>query len=83
MSETEDKKEKVKNKGTYINRLLKALAEIYEDPKAAVPEKLQATRLALDALERRPVPKRKTDKDKLLEKALKDNQKKKLEKDKK
>jgi hypothetical protein len=60
-----------KNTKTHVVRLLQALAKIYEDPGASIPERLQATRLAMDAMDRRPVPKRKTDLDKLREEALK------------
>ncbi len=58
------------NTRSHLNRLLIALAKIYEDDSASIPERLQATRLASEILERRPVPRRKTDKEKMIEKAL-------------
>lgn len=55
---------------TYVNRMLKALSEIYEDPSYTPAEKLQAVRLSIETIDRRVTPKRKTDKDKALLKAL-------------
>ena len=55
---------------THANRLLRVLAEITSDDNSTVTEKLQAVRLSLDAMDRRKTPKRKTDREKLIEKAL-------------
>lgn len=53
-----------------INRILKALEGIYESEITSVPEKLQAIRLSMEALERRPVAKKLSNKDKALLAAL-------------
>ena len=58
------------NTTSHANRILNALARIYENPTASVPEALQAVRLASEVLERRPTPRRKTDKEKMIERAL-------------
>lgn len=66
----EKKKKKGKPGMSYPNRLLRALEGIYEDEEATRSEKLQAVQLSLETLAIRPVPKRKSDKDKALEKML-------------
>lgn len=68
-----EKKEKPKYKRkpmTYPNRLLRALETVYEDKQASRAEKLQAIQLSLDVIAIRPIPKRKTDKDRAIEKLL-------------
>lgn len=55
---------------TYADRILRALARVYEDPNATVTEVIQAARLASDILERRPKVRRKTAKERLVEEAL-------------
>jgi hypothetical protein len=56
---------------SYANRLLKALAEILESPDASIPEKIQAAKISHEALERRPIPRRKTEIERLRAEALK------------
>ena len=65
---TEEKK-KVNYK-PYANRILAALAKVYESEDAGIQEVLQAARLASEILERRPPVKRKTEKEKMIEAAL-------------
>lgn len=69
MTEEIQPKKKLNTK-THIARLLTALASIYEDENAGVQEKLQAAKLMLDALARRPVVRRKTDKERMIAAAL-------------
>lgn len=61
---------------SYPNRLLRALETVYKDANASRAEKLQAIELSLEVLQHRTVPKRKTDKDKALEKILRQGTKK-------
>jgi len=56
---------------SFPNRLLQALAEIFEGEDASTPEKLQAMELSIKVLPMRKTPKRKTDKEKLVEQAMK------------
>jgi hypothetical protein len=58
------------NTRSYADRILQALAKIYEQDAASIPEKLQAIKISSEILERRPTPRRKTNKEKLVEKAL-------------
>lgn len=62
---------------SHANRILAALARVYESDKADLSEVLQAARLAAEVLERRPTPRRKTEKEKLIEAALDPDRKKK------
>lgn len=55
---------------SFINRVLRSLAEIHESQNSSPEERLQALRLSIEAIDRRPVAKRKTDKDKALIAAL-------------
>lgn len=55
---------------TYVNKLLQALEDVYADPDASRQEKMQAIQLSIQVLPMRPPVKRKTDKDKALEKLL-------------
>ena len=62
-----------KSKGmgmSHLNRILRALARVYEDPEASASEIIQASKLASEVLERRPNPHRKTAKERLVEAAL-------------
>ena len=55
---------------SHANRILAALARVYENPDAGIQEIIQAAKLASEILERRPVVRKKTDKERLVEKAL-------------
>lgn len=59
-----------KNTRSHLTRILIALAKIYEEDTASVPEKLQALALSSEILERRPTHRRKTDKERAVERAL-------------
>lgn len=61
---------KKSNTKPYMTRLLQALATVYEDPNAGIQEKLHAIKLSSEILERRPTPRKKTVKEKLIEDAL-------------
>lgn len=61
---------KAKQGKSHINRILQALARVYEDQGASASEIIQAAKLASEVLERRPMPRRKTEKEKLVEAAL-------------
>jgi hypothetical protein len=65
-----EEKPKSKATSTYANRILKALARVYENPDAGIQEVIQAAKLASEILERRPPIRHKTDKEKMVEKAL-------------
>jgi len=68
---TKRKKRGGKPGQTFPTRILKALAEIYEqDENASISEKLQAIQLSITVLPMRTTPKRKTDKDKAIIEAL-------------
>jgi hypothetical protein len=54
----------------YANRLLAALTDILEDPNATVAERIQAAKIALEALPMRRIPRKKTDKERAIIKAL-------------
>lgn len=64
---------------SYPHRLLQALARIFDDPNASISEKLQALELSAKILPMRPIPKRRTEKDKLIIAALKRKEPKKKE----
>ena len=56
--------------GSSIDRLVRVLLEITEDPGQGTEQRLQAARISLEAIAKKKTPKRKTDKDKAIEKAL-------------
>jgi hypothetical protein len=67
------KEEMANEKGkptSHVYRLIHALEAIYEGNEASVSEKLQSMRLAMEALDKRPIPKRMSTKDKLLAESL-------------
>lgn len=55
---------------SYPHRLLQALASVYEEEGATKHEKLQAVKMSLEAMKHRKKPKRKTDRDKEVIRAL-------------
>ena len=78
MSENSEKHfgEYKKNRGgkpgqSFPNRLLQALAKIFEDPDSSVAEKLQALELSAKVLPMRPPVRRKSEKEKIIIEALK------------
>ncbi len=64
-----------KRPGSSIDRLVRVLLEITEDPQQGTEQRLQAARISLDAIGRKKPIKRKTDKDKAIERALGGNKK--------
>lgn len=54
----------------HVDRILAALASIYENDSLNAQERIQATRIAQEVLSKRAAPKRKTDKDRAIEAAL-------------
>lgn len=61
---------KKKQTKTYGARILAALARVYENDNAELKDVLQAARLSSEILERRPKIHRKTEKEKMIDKAL-------------
>ena len=59
-----------------IVRVINALESIFEDPNVPASLRLQALNIALETLKMRPIPRRKTDKEKLVIESLKRGQKK-------
>lgn len=55
---------------SYINRVLRSLAEIHESPESTPEERIQALRLTIEALDRRPSPRRTTAKERAITAAL-------------
>ena len=60
----------VKGTKSHTNRILAALAHVYESDIASNSEIIQAARLASEVLVRRPTVKKKTEKDRLIIEAL-------------
>jgi hypothetical protein len=59
-----------KRQASTINRILQAVMTIVEDDSVGAAQKISAAKLAAEVWDRRPRPKRKSDKDKLLISAL-------------
>ena len=59
-----------KRQTSTINRILQAVMTIVEDDSVGAAQKISAAKLAAEVWDRRPRPKRKSDKDKLLISAL-------------
>jgi len=59
-----------KRQASTINRILQAVMKIVEDDEVGAAQKLAAAKLAADVWDRRPRPRRKSDKEKLLISAL-------------
>jgi len=59
-----------KRRASTINRILQAVMTIVEDDSVGAAQKISAAKLAAEVWDRRPRPKRKTDKEKLLISAL-------------
>ena len=59
----------------YAVRLLRALEEIYRDPRASIADKIRAIELSLETLPHRTIPRHKTDKEKAVIRALEESAK--------